>query len=114
MDRNGEAFHIANILIAVDGSAHAETAVEYGAWLAALTGARLTVIHVIDARMLVGTLVNHLSQVIGGGVSSSLVSHVGEFHRSRGQQLLERAAAICDRYNVECRTELQEGNIVKV
>jgi nucleotide-binding universal stress UspA family protein len=114
MDVNGQAFHISNLLIATDGSAHAAAAVEYGAWLAALTGARLNVLHVIDARTLVGNLVSHLSEVMGGGLSSSLVSHVSEYHRSRGQQLLEHAAAICDRYNVECRTELREGNIVKI
>ena len=48
---------ISEIVVATDGSAHAEAAVEYGAWLAARTGARLSAAHVIDARRLAGHFV---------------------------------------------------------
>jgi nucleotide-binding universal stress UspA family protein len=39
-----------SILVATDRLAHADTAIEYGAWLAARIGAGVNVIHVIDAR----------------------------------------------------------------
>jgi hypothetical protein len=40
MSGDGESNGIYSVLIATDGSAHAEAAVEYGAWLAARARAR--------------------------------------------------------------------------
>jgi nucleotide-binding universal stress UspA family protein len=117
MSSDNEHSGIASVLIATDGSAHAEAAVEYGAWVAARTRAGAIVLHVIDARRLAGHFITHFSEVVGGRDESAqagereegLVSRVREYYRARGQQLLERAAVICERYDVACRTELETG-----
>ncbi len=53
MGGNNGNSKISRILVATDGSAHARSAVEYAARLAAHTLADLTAIHVIDAKQLV-------------------------------------------------------------
>jgi nucleotide-binding universal stress UspA family protein len=114
MSSNSEHSVIYQVLIATDGSVQAEAAVEYGAWLAARTGARVTVIHVIDARRLAGHFVSHFSEIIGGEHSPGILARVREYYREHGQRVLERAAAICKRYEVACRTEFETGNVVKI
>lgn len=123
MSSNGENTGIYDVLMATDGSAHAESAVEYGAWLAARTGARATVVHVIDARRLAGHFITHFSEIVEGhaaagvparGSEAGLLKRVREYYHARGRQVLERAAAVCERYDVACRTELESGNVVKV
>jgi nucleotide-binding universal stress UspA family protein len=122
MSSNEEHSGISNVLIAVDDSAHADAAVEYGAWLAASTSAGVTAIHVIDARRLAGHFIRHFSEVVGGhaeGVparvrEAGLLARVREYYRARGRAVLERAAVTCGRYDVACRTELETGNVVKV
>ncbi|HEV7377919.1 MAG TPA: universal stress protein [Pyrinomonadaceae bacterium] len=114
MSSDREQSRFSSILVAVDGSAHAETAVEYGAWLAASLGASVTVMHVIDARRLAGHFIKHLSEIIGGDHSEGLLARVREYYRAHGQKALERTQAICERYGVECQTELETGNVVQI
>jgi nucleotide-binding universal stress UspA family protein len=122
MSGDGESNGIYSVLIATDGSAHAEAAVEYGAWLAARTGARATAIHVIDARRLVGHFIKHFSEIVEGHAAgvparvreAGLLERVREYYHARGRQVLERAAAVCERYGVACRTELETGSVVKI
>lgn len=114
MSSDREQSSFSSILVATDGSAHAETAVKYSAWLAARIGASVTVIHVIDARRLAGHFLSHLSEIIGGGHSEGLLERVREYYRASGQKALERAQAICERYGVECQTELETGNVVQI
>jgi nucleotide-binding universal stress UspA family protein len=122
MSGDGESNGIHSVLVATDGSAHAEAAVEYGAWLAARTGARATAIHVIDARRLAGHFIKHFSEIVEGHAAgvparvreAGLLERVREYYHARGRQVLERAAAICERYGVACRTELETGSVVKI
>jgi nucleotide-binding universal stress UspA family protein len=122
MNSDTEHSGIASVLIATDGSAHAEAAVEYGAWIAARTGAHVTVLHVIDARQLAGHFITHFLEVVGGRDERVLadvreegfLKRVREYYHARGQQLLERAAVICERYDAQWRTELETGNVVKI
>jgi nucleotide-binding universal stress UspA family protein len=122
MSGDGESNGIYSVLIATDGSAHAEAAVEYGAWLAARTGARATAIHVIDARRLAGHFIKHFSEIVEGHAAgvparvreAGLLERVREYYHARGRQVLERAAAVCERYGVACRTELETGSVVKI
>jgi nucleotide-binding universal stress UspA family protein len=122
MSGDGESNGIYSVLIATDGSTHAEAAVEYGAWLAARTGARATAIHVIDARRLAGHFIKHFSEIVEGHAAgvparvreAGLLERVREYYHARGRQVLERAAAVCERYGVACRTELETGSVVKI
>lgn len=122
MSSNGEEKVIDNVLIATDGSAHAEAAVEYGAWLAARTGASATAIHVIDARRLAVHFIKHFSEIVEGQAAgvpahvreAGLLERVREYYHAHGLRVLERAAAVCERYGVACRTELETGSVVKI
>ncbi len=105
---------ISEIVVATDGSAHAEAAVEYGAWLAARTGARLSAAHVIDARRLAGHFVRHFSEVLRDTHSPGFRARVREYYRARGLEALERAAVLAEHYDVGCRKELETGNVVKL
>src|SRR6266567_5721600 len=104
---------ISSILIATDGSVYADAATECGAWLAAHIDAQVTAIYVIDARRLAGHFIKHFSEVVGGDRSAGLVTRVREYYQSHGQQTLARAAMICERHGVGCRTKLETGNVVK-
>lgn len=109
-----EHSEISSILVATDDSAHAEAAVEYGAWLAARTRASVSAIYVIDARRLAGHFIHHLSEIIGGDHHEGILARAREYYQAHGQQVLARAAAICERYGVTCRTELETGNVVQI
>jgi nucleotide-binding universal stress UspA family protein len=109
----GESSKISKILIATDGSAHAESAVEYGASLAAAVGASVTVIYVIDARQLAGHFLKHFSEVIGGDTSHGVLTRVREYYRAHGLQVLKVASDVCKRFGLTCKTLLETGNVVK-
>ena len=105
---------ISNILIATDGSVYADAAVDCAAWLASRIGAQVTAAYVIDARRLTGHFIKHFSEIIGGNESEGFVVRVRDYYRAHGQEALKRAAAICERHGVNCRTQLQTGNVVKI
>ena len=52
-----------NLLVAMDGSLHAQAANDYGAYLATELGARLELLHVIDWQLLVGHFLTHFDEV---------------------------------------------------
>ncbi|MET0622064.1 MAG: universal stress protein [Pyrinomonadaceae bacterium] len=122
MSGDGESNGIYSVLIATDGSAHAEAAVEYGAWLAARTGASATAVYVIDARRLAVHFIRHFSEIVEGQAAgvparireAGLLERVRAYYHAHGLHVLERAAAVCERYGVACRTELETGSVVKI
>jgi nucleotide-binding universal stress UspA family protein len=114
MSSNVENAGISDVLIATDGSVHSDAAVSCGASLAARTRAHVTAIYVIDARLLAGHFVTHFSEVLGSGYSPGIVERVREYYHAHGQRVLERAAAICEHYDVACRAVLETGNVAKV
>jgi nucleotide-binding universal stress UspA family protein len=105
---------INNILIATDGSVYADAAVECGAWLASRVSAQVTAIYVIDARHLAGHFIEHFSEIVSGREDQSFTDRVRNYYRSHGKESLARAAAICQRRGVACRTQLETGNVVKI
>ena len=44
----------------------------------------------------------------------SFTDRVRDYYRSHGKESLARAAAICQRRGVACRTQLETGNVVKI
>lgn len=114
MSSENEHSDISSILIATDGSAHAEAAVEYGAWLAARTRASVRAIYVIDARRLAGHFISHLSEVIGSSLAPGILERISDYYHEHGRAVLEGAAAICEHYDVTCELELETGNVVKL
>jgi nucleotide-binding universal stress UspA family protein len=88
MSSIGEQFEISNVLIATDGSAHAEAATEYGAALAVLTGAEVRAIYVTDSRRLAGPFIKHFAEFIGNGLSSGFLTRAREYYRTYGLRVL--------------------------
>jgi nucleotide-binding universal stress UspA family protein len=101
-------------LIATDGSAYADAAAECGAWVAARAGAKVTIVYVIDARLLAGHFIEHFSEIIGRDRSEGFVARVRDYYQARGQEALKRATRNCERYGITCCTKLETGNVVKL
>jgi len=93
-DADGRLGTGAWILVPIDGSDGAERAMAHALALASATGARLHVLHVLDAR---GPL---------GGLGSRLDPEVA---RDRGETLLRTAEGLADDADVPVTTELAEG-----
>ncbi|HEU4507310.1 MAG TPA: universal stress protein [Pyrinomonadaceae bacterium] len=110
----GNAYGTSSLLIATDGSAYADVAAEYSAWLAARLEARITALYVIDARRLAGHFIKHLAEILESSPSAGLTDRVRDYYRRQGMEALKRAAGICERYGVTCETDLKTGNVVKV
>ena len=114
MNSNGEHSGISSLLIATDGSVYADVATECGAWLAARLRARITVLYVIDARRLAGHFIRNISEILESFPSEGIADRVRDYYRKQGNEVLKRAASICERYRVTCQTDLQTGNVVKI
>ena len=105
---------ISSMLIATDGSVHADVATECSAWLVSRLGGRVTALYVIDARRLTGHFIKHIAEVLESFPSEGIVERVRDYYRRQGEEALKRATGICERHGVKCETKLQTGNVVKV
>lgn len=114
MNSNGEHSGISSLLVATDGSVYADVATECGAWLASRLRARITVLYVIDARLLAGHFIRNISEILESFPSEGIADRVRDYYRKQGNEALKRAASICERYRVTCQTDLQTGNVVKI
>jgi nucleotide-binding universal stress UspA family protein len=111
---SGAEHDISDILIATDGSVYADAAVDCGAWLASHLGAKVTAIYVIDPRRLAGHFIKHLSEIIGSRRSEGLLERIRDYYQNYGREVLDRSAAISERYGVACEKKLESGNVVSV
>jgi nucleotide-binding universal stress UspA family protein len=112
-DHNAQS-RISKILIATDGSVYADAAVECGAWIASRLSAEVTAIYVIDARRLAGHFIEHFPEIIGSQEDKGFADRVRDYYRAHGEESLMRAAAICERRGVKCRTRLETGDVVRI
>jgi nucleotide-binding universal stress UspA family protein len=77
---------------------------------------------VIDARRLAVHFIRHFSEIVEGQAAgvparvreAGLLERVRAYYHAHGLRVLERAAAVCERYGVACRTELETGSVVKI
>ena len=114
MKSNGSTAGISSIVIATDGSVYADVAAECSGWLASYTGAEVTALYVIDIRRIASHFITHLPEILESFPSEGVADRVKDYYKQRGNEALKRAAAICERYGVKCRTELRTGNVVSV
>jgi nucleotide-binding universal stress UspA family protein len=102
---------IKNILVALDGSEHARTALRYALWLAEHFHAQLSGLHVIDVVSVEGPFFQDISGALGFEPYFDVAGKVREALQERGQQLLEEFAVTCQERGVPCETHCTTGII---
>ena len=101
---------IKSILVALDGSDHAEAAVEYALWLAERFRAHIQGLHVIDIVSIEGSFLHDISGSLGFEPYFDS-SKIREALIERGRLLLEAFAARCRNRGIVCDTAAPMGII---
>jgi len=102
---------IKRILVALDGSDHAEAALQYALWLAARLQAGLIGLHVIDIVSVEGSFLHDISGSLGFEPYLDFSAKMREALQERGRVLLEAFAARCTERGISCDTTLGMGVI---
>ena len=102
---------IKSILVALDGSEHANAAVEYALWLAERLRATVTGLHVLDIVSIEGSFFHDVSGSLGFEPYLDFSSKMREALQERGRVLLDAFAERCRERNVRCDTALPMGII---
>src|SRR5262249_44758852 len=100
---------IRNILVALDGSQHADGALEYALWLAGRLHARLVGIHVVDIVSIEGSVLPDGSGSLGAEPYLDLSSKMRQALQERGRMLLDGFRERCAARGVACDTALPLG-----
>lgn len=100
---------VKSILIALDGSQHADSALEHGLWLAHRLGARLIGLHVLDIVSIEGSFLHDVSGSLGFEPYLDFSSKMREALQERGNVLLETFRARCEQAGVRYDTALPMG-----
>lgn len=102
---------IKNILVALDGSEHARTALRYALWLAERFHAQLSGLHVIDVVSVEGPFFQDISGALGFEPYFDVAGKVREALQERGQQLIEEFSVACHDRNLPCESRCTTGII---
>src|SRR5262245_5933803 len=100
---------IKSVLLALDGSEHARTALRYALWLAERFHAKVYGLHIIDIISVEGPLFQDVSGALGFEPYFDVAGKVREALQERGQMLLEECVAVCREHGVRCDTDLITG-----
>jgi len=100
---------IKSILVALDGSRHADGALEHALWLAERLGARIIGLHVIDIVSIEGSFVHDVAGSLGFEPYLDFSSKMREALQERGRMLLDAFAARCEARRIPCETVLPIG-----
>lgn len=111
--------HTNTLIALVDGSAYAESVCHHAAWIAARTGAKVKLFHVMGRRS--GPEHQDLSGAIRLGARSRLLEELSELDVKRaklaqehGRAILEDARAIAEADgDIEVETRLRQGDLVE-
>jgi nucleotide-binding universal stress UspA family protein len=102
---------IKNILVALDGSEHARTALRYALWLAEHFHAQLSGLHVIDVVSVEGPFFQDISGALGFEPYFDVAGKVREALQERGQQLIEEFSTACHERGLPCESRCTTGII---
>jgi nucleotide-binding universal stress UspA family protein len=102
---------IRSILVALDGSEHADAALQHALWLAGRLGATVIGLHVIDVVSIEGSFLHDISGSLGFEPYLDFSAKMREALRERGRVLLETFSARCAGRGVRCDTTLSTGII---
>jgi nucleotide-binding universal stress UspA family protein len=100
---------VKSILVALDGSQHADSALEYGLWLARRMRARLIGLHVLDIVSIEGSFLHDVSGSLGFEPYLDFSSKMREALQERGNVLLDAFRTKCEQAGVPCETSLPMG-----
>jgi len=100
---------IKSILVALDGSEHADAALQHALWLGERLRATLIGLHVIDIVSIEGSFFHDISGSLGFEPYLDFSSKMREALRERGRLLLETFARRCTERNVPHDTALEMG-----
>jgi nucleotide-binding universal stress UspA family protein len=100
---------IKSILVALDGSEHADAALQYALWLAARLRATVLGLHVIDVVSIEGSFLHDISGSLGFEPYLDFSAKMREALRERGRVLLETFTSRCAERGVACDTTLAMG-----
>ena len=101
---------VKSILVALDGSQHADSALEYGLWLAHRMRARLIGLHVLDIVSIEGSFLHDVSGSLGFEPYLDFSSKMREALQERGNVLLDAFRTKCEQAGVPCETALPMMN----
>ena len=102
---------IKSILVALDGSQHADAALQYALWLAGRERATLVGLHVIDIVSIEGSFFHDVSGSLGFEPYLDFAAKMREVLTERGKALLEAFRRRCADRGVPCDTALPMGII---
>ncbi len=100
---------IKSILVALDGSEHADTALQHALWLAERLRATVVGLHVIDVVSIEGSFLHDISGSLGFEPYLDFSAKMREALRERGRVLLETFTRRCAERHVPCDTSLEMG-----
>ena len=100
---------IKSILVGVDGSEHARTALRYALWLARKLEATITGLHVVDIVSIEGSFFHDISGSLGFEPYLDFTSKMREALHERGRAILDEFESTCREAGVRCDTALQIG-----
>ncbi len=100
---------IKNILVPLDGSRHAEAALDYGLWIADKFNGSLFGQHVIDAVSIEGTFFHDISGSMGFEPYLDFSTKMREALEQRGKLILEEFQQRCQQKAIRCETFLDMG-----
>jgi len=100
---------IKSILVALDGSQHADSALEYAIWLARRLRARIIGLHVLDIVSIEGSFLHDVSGSLGFEPYLDFSSKMREALQERGRVLLDAFTARCETEGISYDTVLPMG-----
>jgi nucleotide-binding universal stress UspA family protein len=100
---------VKTILVAVDGSAHADAALEHALWLAGRLEATLIGLHVVDIVSIEGSFLHDISGSLGFEPYLDFSAKMRDALRERGRVLLDGFQQRCAARRVPCDTVLGMG-----
>src|SRR5437879_13267179 len=100
---------IKTILVALDGSEHADAALQFALWLADRVRATVLGLHVIDVVSIEGSFLHDISGSLGFEPYLDFSAKMREALRERGRVLLETFTKRCAERGVPCDTKLATG-----
>ena len=98
-----------SFLVAVDGSEYASGAVEYAAGLAKTSGARLTLLYVIDIVSLEGPFLADLSGSVGITPFLDFQDRVRSAMEEKAAMVVEGYASALKKKGLDCATKIETG-----